>query len=49
MWALVAVDGSPGRLMLQVWVDQMLLLSGSLTRMGEVAGLMLVQGLLVKM
>ena len=49
MWACVAAAGSPGRLMLQVWVEEMLLMSGSVTCMGDVATAMWVHGLLVRM
>ena len=48
MWASVAAAGRPGRLMWQVWVDQMLLPSGSLTWIGVVAGAMWVHGLSVR-
>ena len=49
IWASVACDGRSGKLMWQVWVDQMLLPSGSLTWMGLVVVTLFVQGLLVRM
>ncbi len=49
MWASVAGAGRPGKLMLQVCVDQMQLPSGSFTWMGVIAATLLVNGLLVRM